>query len=226
MPRSSRYYKKRKPKPRRIQRNTISKGIYSGFPKNQRMLLRYTGCDALTSTLGVWDFMMIRANGCHDPDASNIGHQPLGWDQLKEYYNHYVVNSSTITATILADTSPGPPVVAGVYLGDDTAIPYTPNTWEHLSEADRGSQKLIAYDAVSPVTCSATFSQNKFFNVKDVRDNLTRLGSIVTADPADQAIFYVYIQSMDVSSTSAKFLVRIEIEYDVSFSEPKDLASS
>lgn len=40
--------------------------------------------------------LVMRGNGCYDPDVAVGGHQPLGFDQYMALYNKYYVKSSTI----------------------------------------------------------------------------------------------------------------------------------
>lgn len=210
---------------RRVPRNALVRSPYSGFPAQQRMKLRYVGYDELTSSVGAWDYMSIRANGCVDPDLSGTGHQPFGWDQMVGYYNHYVVNSCKLTATYVP-TASGTPVVCSIYLADDASIPYGGATWQQLAEANRGTQRILANAATDPITVGGYYSATKFYNVKDVRDNFERIGALTSADPNELAVFFVGLQSLDFATTSATVAVKILLEYDVSFSEPKDIASS
>lgn len=220
------YRKSRKRYPRVLRANSLHKPLFSGFPAENRTILRYVDHDALQSSTGIWDFCAYRANGIFDPNYTLAGHQPLGYDQWATYYNHYVVNSCRFKVTFTPTTTAGTPCACSVYLGDDASTPYAGSTYYALAEANRGQQKILSYAAAKPVVIRGYYSAKKFFNVKDIRDNLDRIGSGIGASPAEGAIFYAGLQSMDLGSTSNVVLIKVELEYDVTFSEPKDLTQS
>lgn len=165
----------------------------------------------------------IVANGAQNPeDSVLIVPQPMGWDQWVQLYNHYVVLGSKITVTFAPMVSANP-IVCGVYLTDAPALPYA--SYSQFIEAGRGMHKLITPES-KPVTTMSRYSAKKFYNVKDVKDNLDRLGNTTTANPFESAYYHVWLQSADKQTTSAIVYAIITVEYTVLFSEPKDLPAS
>jgi len=75
-------------------------------------------------------------------------------------------------------------------------------------------------------TLTQTYSAKKFFNVKDVKDNLTRLGAATSTGPSEQAVYTIVIGSVDKAALAITYDLVIEIEYIILFSEPKQLAQS
>jgi len=173
------------------------------------------------------------ANGLFDPNIQVGGHQPLGFDQWALYYNHYVVLGSKITVRFILNNAVQAtnytPILCGVKLQDDTAATWSAGQlFDNLSE--RGfSYKVIVPNVnnIYPVKCGAKFSAKKFFNVKDVKDNMLRLGSGVGANPTDLGVYQLYFGSVNgqtISDYTMQCLVTID--YIVSWSEPKDIPQS
>lgn len=223
-------YKKKNTKKRTAKRSVVRKrnfypmGNPSGMPTTRRAYLRYSDQISITSTAGIMGSYVFRANSCHDPDYSSVGHQPMGWDQWKLLYNHYVVVGARITATVLSDTLGQSPFVCGVYLTDGTTLPYT--SWYGFKEARKGTQKLFNGGAgnTRSQAVMSKFSAKNFYNVSDIKDNMDRLGALVDDNPSEVAYFAIYYQQVN-SVTDTKNIL-ITIDYIVDFSEPKNLAIS
>lgn len=231
-------YKKRVPairKKRKIARinaknpNAVAK-IYKAprtmcqIPPVQK--LRYCEYFQLNTGLGTTNNYVFRANGCHDPNYSGVGHQPMKWDQMKLFYNHYVVIGSKITVTHLggaAATSKG--LVAGIYLDDDTTLP---GGGSLTTIIEQGRNRFKHLNAASDVRTklSSKFSCKRFFNIKDVKDNVSRVGAPVGQDPTEQAYFNVWCASEDGATTGLYADMVAVIDYIVLFSEPSDVAAS
>lgn len=200
-------------------------GIPNFMPKDRVMKLRYVDHKTLTSTSGLLSRHQWRANACHDPDITHSGHQPYGWTELKQFYNHYVVLGSKISVKVIAQNdNTAVAGVGGLYLGDDTDTNIT--SYRTYIEAGKGGWRMINGGSDQPQSLSSKYSAKEFFNVTDVKDNLDRLGASVTTDPNEQAVYTLYYQASDEVSTASNLEVIVTIDYIVSFSEPKDIASS
>jgi len=68
------------------------------FPPRTFRHLRYSTSVSLTSTSGIPSAYVFRANDLFDPDFTSTGHQPMGFDQMMVFYNHFCVIKSKITA--------------------------------------------------------------------------------------------------------------------------------
>lgn len=234
MPRKS-YARKRKPRSRPYRRRAVARyprrvgyrrpymsNRLSGMPKTRRAILRYTDhVTSMQSTLGALASYVFRANGCYDPNYTGAGHQPMGWDQWTNLYNHYVVLGAKMTIKVLPDSDNVSPCVIGTYVTDGTTVPYsTPGSF---IEAKRGPYRLFkATDRV--VSLVQKYSSKKQFNITDVKDNMDRIGAPVTADPTEEALFNIWFFTMDNTTASPNLFV--SIDYIVEFSEPKDMATS
>lgn len=201
----------------------IPKQISPGFPRETRVKMRYNDTVSLTSTAGVISKYLFRANSCFDPNQTGVGHQPSGYDQWSLFYNNYVVLSCKMSAKFLWDVSePVTPLTCGVFLSDDST---NPTLYSNIKELGRGQQRDLAPNAGSTI-CRTYYSAKRFWNITDVKDNVKRIGADVSANPTDDCVAVVYAQSTDYAATSSPVCVVVTMDFDVLFSEPKDLAQS
>ena len=221
MPRRKTYKKKKRSK-RRAYYPLVSMGTPSGVQTNRRAKLRYSDLITLTSTSGGRGSYTFRANSVFDPDYTATGHQPISYDFWANMYNHYVVLGSKITMTVADSGTSTTPGIIGIFLDDDTTIPYsTPNTF---IESGKGTWKMLQGDKSKPSTVISKYSAKKFFNVTDVNDNLNRLGANVVSNPTESAEFHCWYFTLDASTETV--YAQVVVDYIVEFSEPKALASS
>lgn len=224
------FYKRKTKKKRPRRKTTIARlprnlGTVSGLPKTRTITLRYTQSLFLASALGIIQESRYRANGIEDPWYETGGHSPMGFDTWATMYNHYIVNKSTITVKAYNDeVSPYKTTVLGVYLSDDAVAPYT--TYDAYIEANRGTHSILPKYQNKAMTLRSTYDAKKFFNVSDVKDNFDRFGALTSTNPTESAIYHIYIQSVDTVSTTPTLRGTVTIDYNVTFSEPKDLAQS
>lgn len=199
-----------------------------GFPRQQAARFRYVDHLAiLDPSAGATAIYQYRANGPYDSNYSGSGHQCLGWDEWTQFYNHYVTIGSKITVQFMTDTTNVAPAVFFLYLSDDTTIPYTDPT----TIQEQGNVSYIVGAAGTntnsrAMTLRKGFSAKKFFNIKDVRDNVLRIGAAVDSVPTDQAFFTIGYAPIDASTDLPALYCSVTIDYTVVFSEPKDLAQS
>lgn len=208
-------YKKRYRKFKRM-------GIPSGMPSQRITKLSYVQNTELTSNLGVITSKLFRANSAFNPSVSSGGHQPYGYDQWALLFNHYVVLGSKITVKVINSIPNGTsPSYMGCYLSDDITIPYT-DAYQ-LMEAGKGSYRLNNPGNNRALTFGSKYSAKKFFNVTNVKDNY-RLGAPNNASPDEGAVYHIWFQTGNGSTSTVYLSVRME--FIVSWSEPIDLPTS
>lgn len=166
----------------------------------------------------------FRANGIFDPDYTGAGHQPLGHDQWNTFYNHYLVVGSKISVTMVPSVATGNGMtLIGCWLTANANLPTTNMT--EMMEKNRGMFQLdyLRNTRCKRVVCK--YSPRKFFNVKDTKDNLTRIGASFGANPSDVAIFNV-IYGQNFMGAAIPIQCVVCIKYIVLLSEPKNLPTS
>lgn len=209
----------RKPRYKRYKQPTTL-----GLPTSNFARLRYT--EAVTLDVGAGGTIskyVFSANDLFDPNVTASGHQPMTFDQLSTFYNHYVVSGAKITvqAYDYSDATIKPNLI-GIMLNDDTV---TPSLFNEVIEQRKCKYKICAPQQKS-VTVTSNYSAKKFFNITDIKDNLDRIGASVAGSPADRAFFTIFALPIDVSTDTPSFSCVVTIDYIAHFSEPKDIAQS
>ncbi len=215
-------YRKRRTYRKRGYKSLVSNYVPSGISTTRVANLRYVETIQLSSSAGTLDSHAFSANSIHDPNVTGIGHQPMGHDTWASLYNHYVVLGSKVTIRIAPGNIKSSSMV-GVLLTDASTPPYTEAST--FQEARKGSVRLIAEEQGKAVILSSKFSAKRFFNVKDVKDNVQRLGADSNVSPTEQAYYIVWAQSQ-TATFSANYTCVVQIDYIVAYSEPKDLQES
>lgn len=172
----------------------------------------------LAGAVGNYQFM---ANGIRDPDTTGTGHQPMGHDEWKQFYNHYTVLGSKITVTAMSDTA-AEAVVFGVYVSDDTTIP---STMSDLIENGKTGYRYTGSVWKTANMISRKFSSKKFFNIKDPTDN-NNLRATFESDPTEKAFFSIWCRAVDQAVDPGNMYFNVVIDYIVALHERKDLPSS
>ena len=173
--------------------------------------------------VGIISKYVFRANSLFDPNVTGGGHQPMTFDQMSVFYNHYVVSGAKITVKAYStDDAASVPTLVGVMLNDDTT---TPSNFTEVLEQRKGRYTIVN-PSQKAVTVSQTYSAKKFFNITDIKDNLTRIGAAIDKDPVDDAYFTIYALPMNGSTDTGAFNCIVTIDYTAHFSEPRDIATS
>lgn len=225
MPYRKRTYK-RKPK-RTYKRKRTSlrtlQGVPNGIPRVRTCKLRYNEVISISAPFGAVSSYQFRASSLYDPNSSGTGHQPMGYDTWATLYNHYQVSSSRIRIRLLENENLAVAAIAGVYLTDDISVPY--NSSSGFIEAQRGTHAYIMPRITKALTLRSSYSQRKFFNTtKTSPADRSTMGAPVGANPTEEALFTIWLQS--ITSETATLYFDITIDYIAQFSEPKDLAQS
>jgi hypothetical protein len=193
------------------------------FPASVVKTLRYSSnTGILTSTSGAVATYVFRANDCFDPDFTGTGHQPMGFDQMMVFYNHFCVRKARIkctfrsitgiqsTACIRIDASSTPLTVI------DQIIEFGGLVMTELNRTDVfGSLKTLELSldvanlqGLSPSALSADPS----------------LRGSAAASPTEITYFHVAI--WDSNAVTNTVLVDIVLEQLVEFMEPRDATES
>lgn len=203
----------------RIPRPRIS---FAGQPKWKVVKMRYVEQLSLNAGIAAIAGHTFRANSIFDPDQSGAGHQPMGHDEWSSFYNHYTVLGSKITVTF-SNQHANDPMVAGVFLNDDTALASSSVT--SLIENAKGPYcHLDSAGGTGVRRLTKKFSAKKFFKC-DVKDR-TDLKASFGTNPSEEAYFLVWTAAMNTGSDPSAVYATVKIDYIVLMSEPKDLGPS
>lgn len=218
------YGKRKTQRKRRKRYRRYKKPTPIGMPISRSCKLRYTEAVVLdVGVVGIISKYIFSANSLFDPNVSGTGHQPMTFDQISQFYNHYVVTGAKITVKAYStEATSTVPNIVGIMLNDDES---TPSAYNEVIE-QRKARYTICNPSQATVTVSNTFSAKKFFNLSDVKDNVSRIGAPVTASPTDQAYFTLFALPFNSSTDTGAFNCVVTIDYIAQFSEPKDIPMS
>ena len=192
-----------------------------GFPEKMRSTLRYFAVVDLGAATFSTTKNFFSANGMFDPDLTNVGHQPLGFDQLMTIYNHYVVLGSKIKVTFFGreDTNASGSAVVGIYADDSAANSLTS---ESLVEGSGTRKWGVVTASDQKLTLRDSYTSNVVFGNAPLSD-LTQRGT-PAANPSEVHAFCVW--ATNEATTTESVYAAVEIEYDAVFFERADLPSS
>lgn len=216
-------HRRRTTKRRRRRKGTLKNIV----PDKHVVRLRYVqqiSLDAATGGVNTWVF---RANSCFDPDFTGTGHQPLGFDQWSEFYDHYNVIGSKCTAQFIATgvNSATDGSMVGILLKDSSpAITSSPSAI--MEQTGSGYSILTGQNATGTKTIRKGYSARRFFGLKDVADNRNLVGASVLANPVEDAFFHVYHTALNAGGNPRPVDVVVTIEFLCQFTERHTLAQS
>jgi len=193
------------------------------FPPRVRKTLRYHTTAPLTMTSGALANYVFRANDLFDPDFTSTGHQPMGFDQMMVFYNHFAVDTCKIKLqfTNLTTTQ----IHCGVRL-DGSSTP--------LSNPDQ----LIEFGGTTYDICEgksiygSSKSMELFVDIARIqgipRKNITtdpNLRGDSATSPIEITYFHVFIWD-PVGGVSGSASVDVTLEQSAYFMEPRDATES
>lgn len=206
----------------KVARFDLSKQM-AVFPDRARVILPYSESVTVTSSsIGVAGVYVYSGNGIFDPNITSTGHQPIGFDQMMLFYNHYVVVGARLIATFRSATANYGGIAAIAVKGTSTTV----TSAERLVE-----DGYVKYQHLGIPSSSTAYQQLKmthdvaeFQGLVDLVDN-PDLSGTSAANPAEETYFHLsYWNELDNTNISAQ--VHVLIEYEVIFREPRPLTQS
>ena len=195
-------------------------------PIAKRAILKLRYCDdvSIDTTAGAAAGHVFRANSVFDPDLTAAGHQPYGFDEWSNFYNHYTVLGAKITVNYTSESAlVGGVTNVGISLQAASAVTTNPTLAKEKGSTSYGI--LTGLQALGKKTLSKTFSAKKFFGVPNVIDG-DRFTSGIAANPSEEAFFVVWVGSVAGADDPNPVNCAVTIEYIVALTEPKTLAQS
>lgn len=168
--------------------------------------------DVSTVTTGFTKLQQYRANSLYDPDLTGVGHQPMGYDQLKILYNRYRVDAVHYTITVSNRVSEQ--LIIGVLPTNGA----TPSTLGEALEQPRTKFMALAPNGSG----DSTKTLSGWISLKDVAaasgsmyKNDDRYQSGVDANPAE-AIELNIFSSTATGSSTLLYDISVMLTYKVS----------
>jgi len=197
---------------------------FSGLPPSFRTRLVYSDAYGITGQGGVLTYYSWRANGVYDPDLTGTGHQPMGRDTYAALYNHCcVINSAVNLKFVSQDHTYASACPCGVLLHEDGTLSASSGT--ALIEQGASSWTVTSLRATTPVMLGKTYDAKEWFGIKDIEDNMDRIGSPVGSNPTEIAAFSFWCQPGATTASGGLYLI-VNIVYDVLWTEPTETAAN
>lgn len=182
-----------------------------GFPTKIITILKYVDILGVTSTTGGINTTVFRTNSVFDPDFTNVGHQPMYFDNYAALYQSYRVLGSRITAQIsganLATTQG--PWAFGIN-GSVQSSSLGTSTRNRMEQNDAVS--TIYNGQQGPATLSYSYSPEIKLGRPAGDDTV---GAFVTANPSQTHFAHVWFA--DLNGTTSQAILKVWIEYTVEF---------
>ena len=206
--RRRRPYRKRPKKNTRPSILTVT-GLGNIMPDKLRCKLKYTVRQHhnFASIVGNYIF---NANSLHDPDRTGVGHQPMGFDQLKAMYNRYKVYACSYKATI---SSPNTPlwVAAGFKNG---SAPFA--SVEENDESAHSKSVLVSDGGQNQRTLKDYIGMKKLYGRTHLSD---ADGAVVSTSPTEVAVIGFNYEASNGATNITGVSVVYEIVYYAEFSD-------
>lgn len=195
--------------------------VYIGkqlFPWKLRNTLTYVETITITLTAGAYQQYVMSCNGLYDPNTTGTGHQPRGFDQLTELYNHYTVLNSKCTVTINS-ASQASAYRAVLFSDDDSSTGITSVDYA----CERKNAMYTNFDTnAPPKPLYFRYSAKDVFGGDPLSD--TNLQGSTNVNPPE-GFFYVFGVQDDFLADSG-IAVTFKIEYDTVWDELRSFSPS
>lgn len=194
---------------------------FSVFPRSKRVSLRYSDSQSVSGTFTagnqVWGL-----NCLYDPNISGTGSQPMGFDQMMVFFEHYTVTSCRIKLTLQNQTAGANAAVFARVDGDVTPI----TDFYRLGELGMTTELLLTPfgTAGSIGVLEKVINIRTFLGVRNLVDEFEARGSIA-ANPAEGVYLHTAIAN-PAGVTTVTVLTYITMEFSAIFTEPRNVTRS
>lgn len=163
-------------------------------------------------------------NSVFDPNATGVGHQPYGMDQLTALYNRYRVVSCryVISGVVLNGTTEANGIIGVLPANEGKTVSGGINEFQENPRSKYlhqfvGNEKVLKGNVYLPALVGRTKAQ---YMADD------RYQALTTASPVEAAILNVYFGFLDGTIATASCDLVVTLEYTVEFFDAKNLLQS
>ncbi len=191
----------------------------SPMPTKFRTTLLYT--DQITLNPGAGGLRssnIFRCNSLFDPDATNLGHQPRGFDELMFMYEHYVVIAVVIKATFMPQIANERARCCIQVNGSPTPL----TTFNDYAESGTATVKFLSTTSSPTAVIISAVNPNKFLSRSSPLSDPDLKGDATTGsgtNPLEQCFWHVVAGGVGGVDTGL-IDVQIQILYTAIFLEP------
>lgn len=192
------------------------------FPTRTTKRLRYSSFSSLTSTTGAVASHVLRGNDLFDPDFTSTGHQPMGFDQLMSFYNHFHVVRARLIV-IASNTSSAPLTVSIRQDADSTPITVADRIIEFGGLVKGDLEFKGVSGSIRSLELDLDFAKLQGVSRVALTANPS-LGGSAAASPVE--VTYFHIQAWNSQAVNGSCGIEWILEQEAVFSEPRDLTQS
>ncbi len=213
--RKTRRHKKRNGKNSRLKA-LVNRGP-SLFPDKYICKLRYSDTKDLAGA-GVQQHV-YRSNSLFDPDLTGAGHQPMGFDELNNFYNFYTVTAFKTACTFINE---GPTECAVAITPTNTSPTF--NNINQVKEISRSRYTILnAADSGGSIRkLSHYFKNNVIAGVTSSKYNSEENYSSIFGDNPSQQVFCSYTAE-EAGAGTCDVKVEIDCIFYCTFYDPKNI---
>jgi len=187
------------------------------FAYRTRRRLQYFASSTLLTGTATANAYVFSANGLFDPDVTGTGGQPMGFDQMMAFYNHYTVLKSKITVLCVNQTALLTPSV-GISVQGSTSV--TSSIEQLIENGDIVFHSLLPAGVMgSQAKLTRGVSMKWFQGINQPLDDPNMRGD-GSSNPTEQTYFQIVAYN-PFSATQATIGFQALIEFDVIFQEPR-----
>lgn len=219
MVRTRRYRRTSTKKRNRKRRGIIRRRIPRVLAPRQKLIRLRTVLDypTLTSTNGALAAIACSMFDITDPFVGLATNQPLGYDQIKNFYNRaYVVGAK---CTIRVHNTGSVAIMYGVTPMPESAGTTTLTPFEHYAELPATKMRILSPDVDHGVLVSQV-STARHVHVSRLKDeDAFHVDLDNETPPTRQAYFHIWQQPLDKTTTTTANLV-VSLEYLIAVYDP------
>lgn len=193
------------------------------FPASITRRLRYsTNITGATTAGAITSTYVFRANDLFDPDFTSTGHQPMGFDQLILWYNHFCVLSAKIRI-VCKNTAGTVPTVCLRVDGSSTPITVIDRVVEEGGCVTEDLEVKGAYGANKILELSVDIAKLQGVSRSAITADPTLRGDAATS-PTE--VTYFHFTMWDTAGSTGSCACDVILEQTATFMEPRDLTES
>lgn len=193
------------------------------FPATVTKRLRYsTTFSGATTSGAITSTQVFRANDLFDPDFTGTGHQPMGFDQLMVWYNHFTVRHAKITI-VCKNTTASAPVVCLRVDADSTPLTVIDRIVELGGCVTEALEYKGGYGANKRLTMSLDVAKLQGVSPIAITADANLRG---TAAASPTEVSYFHITMWDTVGVTGSMEVDVILEQTATFFEPRDITES
>lgn len=200
----------------------VSEGFMPLFPVRTHKTLRYHTNVSVATTAGAVATYIFRANDLFDPDFSGTGHQPMGFDQMMVFYNHFAVDRCRIIVN--AANTAASSLHAGIRL-DASSTPLT--SPDQILEFGGTTYDVLeaknAYGSSKTFMLDVDIARIQGIPRKNIATDPSLRGDAGTS-PTELTYFHLFV--WDPLSSNGTVNFDVTLEQSAYFLEPRDATLS